>query len=72
MLVRLSQGVEYPPHTHVGVEELHLLEGELWINDRKLFAGEYHRAEPDTSDHRVWSRTGCMCVLMTSTDDRML
>ena len=34
MLVRLAPGVEYPPHTHADVEELHLLDGELWIDDR--------------------------------------
>ena len=29
MLVRLAPGAAYPPHRHAGVEELHLLEGEL-------------------------------------------
>ena len=69
MLVRLAPGVDYPPHTHAGVEELHLLEGELWIDDQKLVPGDYNRAEPGTSDQRVWSETGCMCVLVTSTGD---
>src|SRR6185295_10792617 len=31
MLVRLAPGASYPTHTHVGVEELYLLDGELWI-----------------------------------------
>ena len=39
MLVRLAPGVDYPPHTHAGVEELHLLDGELWIDDQKLHPG---------------------------------
>lgn len=69
MLVRLEPGTEYPPHTHADVEELHLLCGELWIGDRKLSPGDYNRAEPGTSDRRVWSETGCTCVLMTSTRD---
>ena len=69
MLVRLAPGVDYPPHTHAGVEELHLLHGELWINDRKLYPGDYNRAEPGTCDKRVWSETGCTCVLITSTRD---
>ena len=69
MLVRLVPGGEYPPHTHAGVEELHLLAGELWIDDRKLYAGDYNRAEPGTGDKRVWSETGCACVLVTSTKD---
>lgn len=69
MLVRLAPNTNYPPHTHAGVEELHLLEGELWIDDRKLVAGDYNRATPGTSDARVWSETGCMCILITSPDD---
>ena len=69
MLVRLAPGGDYPPHTHAGVEELHLLDGELWIDDRKLYPGDYNRAEPGTGDKRVWSETGCTCVLMTSTKD---
>jgi anti-sigma factor ChrR (cupin superfamily) len=69
MLVRLAPGGEYPPHSHTGVEELHLLDGELWIDDRKLYPGDYNRAEPGTGDKRVWSETGCTCVLITSTRD---
>jgi anti-sigma factor ChrR (cupin superfamily) len=71
MLVRLAPGTDYPPHTHAGIEELHLLQGELWIDDRKLHAGDYNRAEPGTADKRVWSETGCACVLVTSTKDSL-
>lgn len=69
MLVRLLPGVEYPPHTHAGVEELCLLDGELWIDERKLYPGDYNRAEATTADRHVWSETGCTCVLITSTKD---
>lgn len=69
MLVRLAPGAAYPAHTHSGVEELHLLAGELWIDERKLLAGDYYHAAPGTSDKRVWSETGCTCVLITSTSD---
>jgi anti-sigma factor ChrR (cupin superfamily) len=69
MLVRLLPGVNYPPHTHAGLEELFLLDGELWINDRKLYPGDYNRAESGSGDKRGWSETGCTCVLITSTDD---
>jgi putative transcriptional regulator len=71
MLVRLAPGISYPPHRHAGVEELFLLEGELWIEDRKLQPGDYNRAEPGTSDRRVWSETGCMCLLITSPLDEL-
>jgi anti-sigma factor ChrR (cupin superfamily) len=69
MLVRLAPGASYPAHTHAGVEELHLLDGELWIDERKLVAGDYIVAAPGTGDDRVWSETGCTCVLLTSTKD---
>jgi anti-sigma factor ChrR (cupin superfamily) len=69
MLVRLAPGAEYPPHTHAGVEEVHMLQGVLIVDDKKLYPGDYLRSEPGTSDHRVWSETGCSCVLLTSTAD---
>jgi anti-sigma factor ChrR (cupin superfamily) len=69
MLVRLAPGASYPAHTHAGVEELHLLDGELWIDDRKLFPGDYNYGAPGAGDERVWSETGCTCVLITSTRD---
>jgi quercetin dioxygenase-like cupin family protein len=69
MLVRLAPGAEYPPHTHAGVEEVHMLQGVLIVDEKKLYPGDYLRSEPGTTDHRVWSETGCTCVLLTSTRD---
>ena len=71
MLVRLAPGVDYPPHRHAGVEELHLLDGELVVDDKKLYPGDYIRAEPGSADARVWSETGCTCVLVTSILDEL-
>jgi anti-sigma factor ChrR (cupin superfamily) len=69
MLVRLAPGASYPAHTHAGAEELHLLDGELWIDARKLFPGDYNYGAPGAGDERVWSETGCTCLLITSTND---
>jgi len=69
MLVRLAPGASYPPHTHAGVEELHLLDGELWIDERKIVAGDYNYGAPGAGDEHVWSETGCTCVLVTSIKD---
>ncbi len=71
MLVRLAPGARYPGHTHAGIEELHLLDGELWIDERKLFPGDYNYGAPGEGDDRVWSETGCTCVLITSTNDTL-
>ena len=72
MLVRLAPGAAYPPHRHAGVEELYLLDGELIVDDKHLYPGDYLRAELGSADHLVWSETGCMCVLLTSTRDVLL
>ena len=62
-------GRQLPGHTHAGVEELHLLDGELWIDEKKLFPGDYNYGAPGAGDERVWSETGCTCVLVTRTKD---
>lgn len=69
MLVRLAPDARYPAHTHAGTEELHLLSGELWIDERKLMPGDYSCAGRGSADERVWSETGCTCFLVTSTED---
>ncbi len=72
LLVRLAPGTDYPPHRHDGVEELHMLEGELMVDDRRLRAGDYLRSEPGTVDRRVRTETGCTGVLITSPRDVLL
>jgi anti-sigma factor ChrR (cupin superfamily) len=72
MLVRLAPGASYPTHTHAGVEELHLLDSELWIDGRKLVPGDYNYGAAGARDESVWSETGCTCVLVTSTRDILL
>src|SRR4029434_9462078 len=69
MLVRLAPGASYPAHTHAGVEELHLLDGELWIDTRTLVPGNYNYGAPGAGEECVSSETGCTCVLVTSTKD---
>jgi anti-sigma factor ChrR (cupin superfamily) len=69
MLVRLAPGASYPAHTHADTEELHLLNGELWIDERRLFPGDYNYGPPGAADYRVWTETGCTCVLVTSSND---
>lgn len=72
MLVSLVPGGDYPPHRHAGVEEVHLLHGELIVDEKRLHPGDYLRSRPGSIDHRVWSATGCTCVLITSTRDALL
>ena len=43
-----------------------------FVNEKKLYPGDYMRAEAGSVDHRVWSDTGCTCVLLTSIEDMIL
>ena len=72
ILVRLAPGTDYPSHRHAGVEELYLLDGVLIIDDKTLYPGDYIRADAGSVDHRVWTKTGCTCVLLTSREDEIL
>ena len=69
ILVRLDPGADYPGHRHADSEELHLLHGILKVDDRTLYPGDFLHNEPDSIDHRVWSETGCTCLLETSAKD---
>jgi anti-sigma factor ChrR (cupin superfamily) len=72
MLVRLTPGTEYPPHRHAGVEELYMLHGKLIVDDEEFYPGDYRRRGAGGVDHRVWTETGCTCVLITSFRDVIL
>ena len=72
LVVRLAPGADYPPHRHADTEELYMLDGVLKVDDKTLYPGDYLRSEPGTSDHRVWTETGCSCVLLTSIHDTLL
>jgi hypothetical protein len=72
MLVRLGPGADYPGHRHASIEELHLLHSVLNVDDRTLYPGDFLHNEADSIDHRVWSETGCTCLVMTSSKDALL
>jgi anti-sigma factor ChrR (cupin superfamily) len=66
-----ASSIDYPGHTHAGIEELHLLHGILKVDDRTLDPADFIHAEAGSVDHRVWSETGCTCFLVTSTKDAL-
>jgi anti-sigma factor ChrR (cupin superfamily) len=70
MLVRLAPGASYPAHIHAGEEVLHLLDGELWIDARRLRPGDYNHGARGEGDDRVWSETGCTCLLVNANSFR--
>jgi hypothetical protein len=53
-------------------DQLALLHGELCVDDKKFHSGDFIRAEAGSVDLRVWTETGCTCVVMTSLKDTIL
>lgn len=72
MLVKMASGSHYPRHRHGGVEECFVLEGDLHVGDRVLYAGDYQRASGD-SVHEVQSTVGgCTLFILSSLQDELL
>jgi len=63
-MVRLQPGSELPPHEHdEGQEECLVLEGDVWLDDRKYGPGDYQIAQRGTWHGRVRSDGGCLLFL---------
>jgi anti-sigma factor ChrR (cupin superfamily) len=65
-LFRMAPGSRYRGHTHVGVEESLVLEGDLRVGGLVLHAGDYQRAEGGSDHDEQTSEGGCL-VLVTAT-----
>lgn len=71
-LVRMSAGASYPRHIHNGAEECLVLEGDLFVGDTELRAGDYQFA-PVGSRHGIQRTTGgCLLLIVSSLSDEIL
>ena len=51
-LFRLKAGADYPPHTHVGWEQMFMISGRILIDDsEELGPGEYCFTAPGETHH---------------------
>lgn len=61
LLVRMAPGCELDGHDHiVGPEECLCVEGDVWLNDKRLAAGDYEVALAGTRHQRIRSDSGCL------------
>jgi quercetin dioxygenase-like cupin family protein len=65
-LLRLGPGGRLPPHDHAGAEECYMLQGEMWIGDLRLTAGDYHLAPAGTRHEEIVSRAGALVLVHTA------
>jgi anti-sigma factor ChrR (cupin superfamily) len=72
MLVRLAPGASYPAHRHADVEELYLLEGEVFVSGVLMRAGDYCHSEADTVHDRIHTSSGCLFIATASQRNQYL
>jgi hypothetical protein len=54
-LIRMQPNVPFPPHPHGFIEDLYVLEGDAWVGDIHMDAGDYCRAPAGTEHNDVRS-----------------
>jgi anti-sigma factor ChrR (cupin superfamily) len=69
-LLRAEPGMQYPPHTHGGTEEIYMLSGDLVLEGVRYEAGDYIRSAPQSHHASAHSVTGCTFFFRSSLDDR--
>jgi quercetin dioxygenase-like cupin family protein len=66
-MVRMQPGGELPPHVHEhGDEECVVLEGEVWVDDRRFGPGDYTVALQGSAHRRVYTPTGALFYLRSA------
>ena len=71
MLVRLAPGASYPAHTMRAWKSCIFSTASCGSTSASSSPGDYNYGAPGAGDERVWSETGCTCVLVTSTKDTL-
>ena len=69
LLGKLDPGTYYPPHHHIGAEQIFILTGDLSIGEMKLRAGDFHNAQAGSNHGVNYSETGCTIMAIVSTED---
>lgn len=68
-LLRLHPGATLPAHMHSADEECLILEGEGFIGDIYLRAGDFHLAPAGLSHGKAYSATGALLYIRTHAKD---
>lgn len=71
-LVRMSPGVQYPPHRHIAPEEFYVLEGGCIIDGKELLPGDYLRAPTGSIHTQTTTNDGCLVLVIVSLENEVL
>ena len=66
VLLRMAPGGSLPAHSHGDDEECMVLEGEVYLGDIRVKAGDYHLALKGSHHGELRSDTGALLFLRTT------
>ncbi len=65
-LIRMEPNLLFPEHPHPQIEDLYLVEGDAWVGDTPIHAGDYCRAEAGTAHTDVRSGpSGSLAIVVS-------
>lgn len=62
-LVRMAPGSSVPAHDHIGDEHCMVLEGEVWLGEVFVRAGDFHFAPAGSRHGRIHTDSGCLLFI---------
>jgi anti-sigma factor ChrR (cupin superfamily) len=71
-LLRMEPGAVLPPHRHMALEEVFMLDGDFSVEGRGFGPGDYCRSEAGTVHQAGTTRGGCTFMAIACVRDEML
>ena len=62
-LLRVAPGTSFPAHPHEKTEECLVMEGEFFIGDLRLSAGDFHAVPPGFDHVEAYTKTGTLVFI---------
>ncbi len=62
-LLRIAPGTRIPAHGHDKIEECVVMEGDLWIGDLHMTAGDFHTVPPGYQHAEAYTETGALVFI---------
>ncbi|HZT75731.1 MAG TPA: cupin domain-containing protein [Vicinamibacterales bacterium] len=71
LLLDVAPGTRFPPHHHGGAEECYVVSGSLVTCGRRLSAGDFVHADPDSDHGELYTDEGCRVILIVPPEEHL-
>jgi quercetin dioxygenase-like cupin family protein len=71
-LIRCEPGAHYPPHSHAGIEEIFMLEGDFTCDGKTYTSGDYILSACGSIHPLASTYDGCLFLVRTSMDNQFV